>query len=78
MTIYAVYIRTEKGNVQRDHLLFDWDGPLGPYVHEAPLVGWPESKVFWVYETGHSNGLAPICASRAAIQSPRRSHLSPG
>ena len=63
MPIYAIYTRTVKGSVQRDHLTFDWNGPLGPYVHEAALVGWPESKVFWIYEKGHSNGLAPICAS---------------
>ncbi|PTR17651.1 hypothetical protein C8R31_101818 [Nitrosospira sp. Nsp2] len=63
MTIYAFYTRTKKGSIQRDHFLFDWKGPLGPYAHEAPLVGWPESKVFWIYEKGHSNGLAPVCAS---------------
>ena len=70
MTIYAIYTRTKKGSVQRDHSLFEWDGPLGPYVHEVPLVGWPESKVLWIYEKGHSSGLAPICASRSSLQSP--------
>ena len=63
MTIYAIYTRTTKGSVQRDHFMFEWNGPLGPYVHEAPLKGWPESKVFWIYENGHSIGLAPIRAS---------------
>ncbi|MEO9061495.1 MAG: hypothetical protein ABI270_05575 [Nitrosospira sp.] len=63
MTIYAVYTRTEKGSIQRDHLMFDWDGPLGPYVHETPLAGWPESKVYWIYEKGYSKGLAPIGGS---------------
>lgn len=76
MTIYAIYTRTEKGSVQRDHSLFQWDGPLGPYVHEVPLVGWPEAKVFWIYEKGHSSGLAPICASRSSLQSPQPSSLS--
>ena len=63
MTIYAIYTRTAKGNIQRDHRLFEWNGPLGPYMHEEPLVGWFESKVFWIHQAGHSSGLAPICAS---------------
>jgi hypothetical protein len=62
MTVYAIYTRTEKGSIQRDHLMFDWNGPLGPYVHEVPLTGWPESKVYWIYEKGYSKGLAPIGA----------------
>jgi hypothetical protein len=63
MTIYAIYTRTAKGTIQRDHSMFEWNGSLGPYVHKAPLKGWCESTVFWVYEKGHSTGLAPICAS---------------
>lgn len=65
MPLYAIYTRTAKGTVQRDHFMFEWNGPLGPYVHEAPLKGWLESKVFWIYEKGPSTGLAPICSSRS-------------
>jgi hypothetical protein len=63
MTIYAIYTRTAKGTIQRDHSMFEWNGSLRPYVNKAPLKGWCESTVFWVYEKGHSTGLAPICAS---------------
>lgn len=31
-----------------------------PCVHEEPLVGWPESRVFWAKETGPSLGIAPF------------------
>ena len=65
MTIYALYTRTAKGVIQRDHFMFNGEGPLGPYIHEAPLKGWLESKVFWIYEKGYSMGLAPICPSRS-------------
>jgi hypothetical protein len=67
MTIYAIYTRTAKGTIQRDQSMFEWNGSLGPYVHKAPLKGWCESTVFWVYEKGHSTGLAPICASPSEV-----------
>jgi hypothetical protein len=33
---------------------------LVPDTHEESLVGWPESKVFWVKKTGASIGVAPV------------------
>ena len=63
MATYAIYTRTKEGAISRAADVFNWEGPLGPYMHEEPLVGWPESKVFWIYKTGYSIGLAPMFAS---------------
>jgi hypothetical protein len=69
MATYAIYTRTKEGAISRAADVFNWEGPLGPYMHEEPLAGWPESKVFWIYKTGYSIGLAPMFASSHSSQS---------
>jgi hypothetical protein len=56
------YIRNADGYIERlsDAVFNSSDDFLGPYVHEEPLVGWPETVVFWARETGPSIGIAPF------------------
>ncbi len=61
MTTYVLYTRTEAGAIERkDYAVFHYSGTLVPDTHEESLVGWPESKVFWVKKTGASIGVAPL------------------
>jgi hypothetical protein len=62
MAKYVPYVRTPEGYVERkSYAVFNSsDISLSPYVHEEPLVGWPESKVYWASEAGPSVGLAPL------------------
>lgn len=62
MTKYVPYVRTPEGYVERKSFaVFNFfDDSLAPYVHEEPLVGWPESKVYWASPVGPSVGLAPL------------------
>ena len=48
-------------------------GSLAPYVHEEPLVGFPESMVLWATSMGPCVGIAPLTSP------PRFAHtISPG
>ena len=62
MRKYVPYIRTAEGYIERvSYAVFNSpDEPPAPYVHEQPISGWPESKVFWAKETGPSVGIAPL------------------
>ena len=68
MPSYAVYIRTKEGYIERmknvvSHLPPITRSPSGisnSYVHEEPLVGFPESTVLWAVRTGPSVGIAPL------------------
>lgn len=65
MTEYVLYIRSKAGTIERKSnypifWCYEW---LVPYTHEEPLVGWPESKVFWAREIGPSVGIAPAAAT---------------
>ncbi|SEL55909.1 hypothetical protein [Nitrosovibrio tenuis] len=62
MAKYVPYVRTAEGRVERkSYAIFNATGDsLSPYVHEEPLVGWPESKVYWASEAGPSVGIAPL------------------
>lgn len=64
MGIYVPYVRTAEGYIARiseARYTSPYDF-LDPYVYEEPLVGWPESKVFWAKEIGPSVGVAPLSA----------------
>ena len=61
MTKYILYIRTTEGTIERkNYAVFHCYDSLDPYTHEEPLVGWPESKVFWANKSGPSVGMAPL------------------
>ena len=68
MPSYAVYIRTKEGHIERmknvvshlPHIPRFPSGILNSYVHEEPLVGFPESTVLWAAATGPSVGIAPL------------------
>ena len=62
MAKYVPYVRTLEGYVERrSYAVFNAsDDSLSPYVYEEPLVGWPESKVYWASKAGPSVGLAPL------------------
>ena len=62
MTQLIPYIRTAEGKIERvSHAIYNSpDDALDPYVYEEPLVGWPESRVFWAKESGPCIGVAPI------------------
>jgi hypothetical protein len=62
MAKFVPYVRTQEGYVERkSYAVFNSsDTSLSPYVHEEPLIGWPESKVYWASEAGPSVGLAPL------------------
>ena len=59
MAKYVPYVRTLEGYVERkSYAVFNSsDTSLSPYVYEEPLVGWPESKVYWASEAGPFVGL---------------------
>ena len=64
MTEYVLYIRSTAGTIERKSSYpifwcYEW---LIPYAHEEPLVGWPESRVFWAREIGPSVGIAPVAS----------------
>lgn len=66
MAEYVLYIRSKADTIERKSSYpifwcYEW---LVPYAHEEPLVGWPESKVFWAREIGPSAGIA-LAASPA-------------
>jgi hypothetical protein len=58
---YVPYIRFADGTFRRisDGVFNSPHAPY-PYMHEAPLLGWPEPKVFWARESGASMGIAPV------------------
>ncbi|ARO88212.2 hypothetical protein EBAPG3_010705 [Nitrosospira lacus] len=65
MTEYVLYIRSKTGAIERKSSYpifwcYEW---LLPYAHEEPLIGWPESKVFWAREIGPSVGIAPVAST---------------
>jgi hypothetical protein len=68
MSQYAVYIRTEEGNIERmKNVICGFPnisqapyGSLAPYVHEEPLEGFPESIVLWAKNMGPTVGIAPL------------------
>ena len=75
MRKYVPYIRTAEGYIERiSYAIYNCyncsDGSLdpsncsdyflAPYAHEEPLVGWPESKVYWAKNDGPSVGIAPV------------------
>ena len=58
---YVPYIRSADGTIRRiADGVFNSPHPPYPYVHEVPLVGWPEPRVFWARESGASMGIAPV------------------
>jgi len=62
MCRFVPYVRSPEGDIERvSFAVYDSpDDVLYPYVHEQPLVGWPEQKVFWAAKTGPCVGVAPI------------------
>ena len=62
MPKYVPYVRTAEGYIERiSYAIFNSSDEHPPlYIHEQPVSGWPESKVFWAHETGPSVGIAPI------------------
>jgi hypothetical protein len=61
MTEYVLYTRNRAGDITRrsSYPVFWCYESLVPYVHEEPLIGWPEFRVFWARQTGPSIGIAP-------------------
>ena len=59
---FVPYIRTDEGDVQRVSFAIykSPDDVVATYVHEEPLLGWPEQKVFRAAKFGPSVGIAPI------------------
>jgi hypothetical protein len=70
MQQFAVYARTKEGHIHRmKNVISDFSqmaqgpyGSLAPYVHEEPLVGFPEPRVLWATSNGPCVGIAPISA----------------
>jgi hypothetical protein len=62
MCRFVPYIRTATGSIERiSYAVYNSpDDVVSPYLHEEPLVGWPEQKVFWAAKFGPSVGIAPI------------------
>jgi hypothetical protein len=68
MPEYAIYIRTQEGDIKRMENIVSGSpgfmqahyGSLASYVHEEQLVGFPESIVLWVNSVGSSVGIAPL------------------
>ncbi|KIO48437.1 hypothetical protein [Nitrosospira sp. NpAV] len=62
MSKYVTYIRTDEGIIERKPaaIVTHSDESLDPYTHEEPLVGWPESRVYWANKVGPSVGIAPL------------------
>ena len=62
MPKYVPYVRTAEGYIERiSYAIFNSSDEHPPlYIHEQPVSGWPESRVFWAHETGPSVGIAPI------------------
>jgi hypothetical protein len=58
--IYIPYLRTADGTIRRvaDAFFDSPDDRLGPFLHEEPLTGWPESKVVWAKKSGPTVGFA--------------------
>lgn len=65
MRKFVPYVRTAEGYIERiSYAIFNSPHDfLDPYVHEEPLVGWPESRVFWAKDAGPSVGIAPLISS---------------
>lgn len=65
MRKFVPYVRTAEGYIERiSYAIFNSpDDSLDPYLHEEPLVGWPESRVFWAKDAGPSVGIAPLISS---------------
>ena len=65
---YAVYARTKDGHIHRmKNVIYGFPhspqapyGSLAPYVHEEPLVGFPETMVLWTTSMGPCVGIAPL------------------
>jgi hypothetical protein len=76
MPSYAVYIRTKEGYIERmknvvshlPHIVQPLSGTSNPYVFEEPLVGFPESMVFWATSTGPSIGIAHLARIWAIVR----------
>jgi hypothetical protein len=58
--IYIPYLRTADGTIRRvaDAFFDSPDDRLGPFLHEEPLSGWPETKVLWAKKFGPTVGFA--------------------
>lgn len=73
MSQFAVYARTKEGHIYRmknvisgfPHVAQASYGSLAPYVHEEPLVGFPESIVLWAASMGPCVGIAPLAFAPA-------------
>ncbi len=61
MSKLVPYIRNSDGTIERvADAIYNTEGNLtAPYLHEEPLVGFPESKVFWAKKFGPSLGVSP-------------------
>jgi hypothetical protein len=56
------YVRDLEGKIERKPNVITNcpDEDMDPYFFEEPLVGFPESKVYWASKVGPSVGIAPI------------------
>ncbi|SDA22880.1 hypothetical protein SAMN05216428_1131 [Nitrosospira sp. Nsp11] len=61
MSKLVPYIRNSDGTIERiGNAMYNTESKLtAPYLHEEPLVGFPESKVYWAKKRGPSLGVAP-------------------
>lgn len=68
MRKFVPYVRTAEGYIERiSYAIFNSpDDSLDPYLYGEPLVGWPESQVFWAKDTGPSVGIAPLISLPAS------------
>ncbi|SEL24838.1 hypothetical protein [Nitrosovibrio tenuis] len=62
MSKCVTYVRDTEGKIERKPTVITScpDDSMEPYKYEEPLVGFPESKVYWANEVGPSVGIAPM------------------
>lgn len=64
MTKCVTYVRDIEGKIERKPNVITEcpNDAMDPYNYEQPLVGFPESKVYWASRVGPSVGIAPTSA----------------
>jgi hypothetical protein len=64
MTKCVTYVRDIEGKIERKPNVITEcpNDSMDPYNYEQPLVGFPESKVYWASQVGPSVGIAPTSA----------------
>jgi hypothetical protein len=60
----VTYIRDVEGKIERkpNAITSCPDDNMDPYFFEEPLVGFPETKVYWANQVGPSVGIAPTAS----------------